>query len=92
MDEFSIAALWASYERDVMPEDADVHQRMGTKMAFYGGASALLATMKAIADTVEEEGQAALMFEAFESECKAFAANIEAEYLQALDDRDASKH
>jgi hypothetical protein len=70
----TIAEMWQSYDRDVLPPEAGEVQRRETKRAFYAGVWSLLQQFKAVGSDDISEAQGAAILEAIQQEVGAFGA------------------
>ncbi len=74
MAQHIVARAWASFEAAVVPAEAGEHQRASMKMAFYGGASSLLAAILNMLEPGEDATAADLAnMDALEAELREFA-------------------
>jgi hypothetical protein len=68
----TVAAEWALFERTVVPSAAGDTQRSEMRLAFYAGASAILALYYRVGGTESDEAAVAIL-EGLHQEVKAFA-------------------
>ncbi len=75
MEMMTVQEGWESYEEEVVTKKAGPVQRRETRMAFYGGASAVLEMLAAISDeeAYTEEGAIEIL-EGLREEVALFAA------------------
>ena len=70
----TIAEQWEHFEREVVPVDADEHQRRALRIAFYGGAWGTISLLADMADNEVSEAAGSAMIDTWVDECKAFSA------------------
>jgi hypothetical protein len=81
----TIAAEWALFERAVVSDSAGDVQRSEMRLAFYAGASAVLALYNRVAATVSDDAAVAIL-EGLHQEAKAFAEAMRRQALRPLED------
>jgi len=69
-----IGDAWRAYERDVVPREASVIQRMECRQAFYAGAAIMFKEMSEAADAGPQDGIARVSALGFE--CEMFADEV----------------
>lgn len=74
----TIADEWESFERMVVARDAPAVQRSEMKLAFFGGASAVLALQLRIPQEKSEDASVG-MLAGWHDECKRFAKSFTGE-------------
>jgi hypothetical protein len=68
-----INAEWVSYSRQVLPRDAPAVQRIETRRAFYAGAAAMHAILRALGEDDVSEDDGVDVIEETLRELKAFS-------------------
>jgi hypothetical protein len=74
----TLAAMWASYERAVIPPGTSAAAIRNNKFAFYGGASVVLDLLILIGGDDFSEHAAVAVIEELHRELRTFAADEEA--------------
>lgn len=67
----TIAQMWISFSKSVVPPNASIIQRTEMKKAFYAGATSLLSAMKGMDESLSED-EGAQILESYESELVGF--------------------
>lgn len=75
-DGLTVAHHWSTFERNVIPPQAQAGQRSDMRMAFYGGATVVLTILTMLTETNMPEEEAAKVLGAVEAELKAFVDGL----------------